>query len=294
MRLQRFLAEAGVASRRASETLITGGHVVVNGQTIRQLGSRVDPDADRVTVDGSPVRPRRKLYVALHKPRGYLCSRRDPQQRQTVLDLLPREWSSIYPVGRLDCDSEGLLLLTNDGEFCLRLTHPRYGVPKKYVATVEGPVTPDVTHRLVQGVVHDGDRLRAAHVRILESAPTHTHLEVELREGKNREIRRLFEALGKKVVRLRRTQIGPIRLGELPRGKWRVLTRVEIERLLSSNCAGPEKKIATARSGAGLQPRESTPEGAAPAHPTDPRSRQVEAAARRPVASRQPVRNRES
>ncbi len=249
IRLQRYLAEAGVASRRASEILITGGHVVVNGQTIRQLGSRVDPETDRVTVDGSPVRARRKLYVALHKPKGYLCSRRDPDQRQTVLDLLPREWASLYPVGRLDRDSEGLLLLTNDGEFCLHLTHPRYQVPKKYVATVEGPVAPEVAHRLVQGVVHDGDRLRASRVRILESAPTHSHVEIELREGKNREIRRMFEALGRKVMRLRRIQIGPVRLGELPRGKWRVLTRAEVESLLTgSPRTAADQPARTARS----------------------------------------------
>ena len=131
VRLQKFLAEAGVASRRASEEIILAGGVAINGQIVKVLGTKVDPVHDRVTVDGTRVKIKRKLYVALNKPRGYLCSRRDPANRRAVGDLLPKEWTSLYPVGRLDYDSEGLLFLTNDGEFCLRLTHPRYGVPKK-------------------------------------------------------------------------------------------------------------------------------------------------------------------
>jgi len=232
--LQKLLAESGVASRRHAETLILGGLVSVNGQPVRQLGSRADPMVDRVTVDGKPVKARRKLYVALHKPRDLVCSRRDENRRRTVLDLLPREWTSLYPVGRLDRDTEGLLLLTNDGDFCLRLTHPRFGVPKCYRATIEGRVDPAVLTRMTRGLMHDDEHLRARRARLLQSNNSRSLVELELMEGKNREVRRLFDAVGLRVARLCRVQVGPIRLGELPSGKWRVLTPVEVESLLAA------------------------------------------------------------
>src|SRR5262249_24777374 len=147
VRLQKFLAEAGVASRRACEQIILAGRVAVNGREVGELGSKVDPANDRVTLDGVQLRLKRKIYVALNKPRGYICSRRDEAGRQTVGELLPREWNNLYPVGRLDYDSEGLLFLTNDGEFSLHLTHPRYGVRKKYLAFVEGRVEPELMQR---------------------------------------------------------------------------------------------------------------------------------------------------
>ena len=141
-RLQKFLAEAGVASRRAAEQFILDGRIAVNGQTVRQLGTKVDPVHDKVAVDGKPVRVRKKLYVALHKPAGCVCSHADELGRPTIYDLLPKEWQIVHSVGRLDFNSEGLIFLTNDGQFALRLTHPRYGVRKKYVATIEGEVEP--------------------------------------------------------------------------------------------------------------------------------------------------------
>src|SRR5437868_296132 len=144
VRLQKFLAEAGIASRRASEQIILAGRVAVNGRPARQLGIKVQPGNDEVTVDGTPVRARRKIYVALNKPAGILCTRSDPEKRSIVTDLLPSGWRHLAPVGRLDRDSEGLLFLTNDGEFALRLTHPRYGVHKIYRATVEGKATPAI------------------------------------------------------------------------------------------------------------------------------------------------------
>jgi 23S rRNA pseudouridine2605 synthase len=161
VRLQKFLAEAGVASRRASEKLIFDGHVAVNGAVVTLLGSKVDPDHDKVTVDGKPVRSQKKIYVALHKPRGCVCSRKDEHDRQTIYELLPKEWTSVYSVGRLDFASEGLLFLTNDGEFALRLTHPRYGVRKRYVVTVEGRVDADMLGEFTRGVYHDGEKLKA-------------------------------------------------------------------------------------------------------------------------------------
>jgi len=207
VRLQKFLAEAGVASRRASERFILEGRVAVNGRTVRELGGKVDPAEDKVMVDGAAVRPKRKLYVALHKPRGYVCSRRDEFHRRTIGGLLPREWTNLYSVGRLDYDSEGLIFLTNDGEFSLRLTHPRYGVRKKYLATVEGRVEPEMLRRLVSGVSHGGEKLKADKARLLSASNSTSVVELELTEGKNREARRLFESQGLAVSRLVRKKI---------------------------------------------------------------------------------------
>src|SRR3989442_7708863 len=203
VRLQKFLAEAGVASRRASEEIILTGGVAVNGQVVKVRGTKVDPARARVRVDGTQVKTKRKLYVALNKPRGSLCSRRDPANRRAVGDLLPKEWTSLYPVGRLDYDSEGLLFLTNDGEFCLRLTHPRYGVRKKYLATVEGKVRPQMLTQMVRGVVHEEEKLRADKTRLLSASHSHSVVEVELSEGKYREVRRVFRSLGPIHLQLR-------------------------------------------------------------------------------------------
>jgi 23S rRNA pseudouridine2605 synthase len=223
------LAEAGVASRRAAERLILQGRVAINGRTIKTLGSQLDPESDAVTVDGKPVRPRRKLYLALNKPPDVVCTRRDEHGRQTVLDLLPREWSkTLYPVGRLDRDTEGLLLLTNDGDFCLRVSHPRYQVPKLYLATVRGRVPDSAARALTKGQLCDGEKLRARRARVVTANNSRSVLELELTEGKNREVRRLLQALELTVERLLRVQVGPVRLGELPQGKWRTLSSAEI------------------------------------------------------------------
>lgn len=234
VRLQKFLAEAGVASRRASERVIVEGRVTINGRVVMELGTKIDPAHDKVAVDGRLLKPKRKLYVALNKPPGYICSRRDPESRQIVSELLPAEWSNLVPVGRLDCASEGLIFLTNDGEFCLKLTHPRYGVRKKYHVTIEGRVDRELAERLVKGLVHEGERLKAERVRILATNNSTSLLEIELAEGKNRELRRMFEVLGRRVIKLQRMQIGPIKLGELRSGRWRTLTGAEIKSLLAS------------------------------------------------------------
>ena len=235
VRLQKFLADAGVASRRAGEQIILAGRVEVNNEVVRTLGTKIDPAHDRVSVDGTSVRPKRRLYVALNKPRGYICSRRDPGKRRAIGDLLPKEWSNLYPVGRLDYDTEGLIFLTNDGEFCLRLTHPRYRVLKKYLATVEGRVALNVLGQLTRGIVHEGEKLKAEKTRLLTANNSHSVVEVELAEGKYREVRRMFEAQGLAVSHLRRTQIGRIKLGDLPAGRWRTLTQTEIKTLLSNS-----------------------------------------------------------
>lgn len=234
VRLQKLLADAGVASRRASEGLIRAGRVAVNGEVIRELGTKVDPGHDAVAVDGALVKAKRKVYVALNKPVGYVSSRRDPHGRRTVGELLPKEWSNLYTVGRLDYNTEGLLFLTNDGEFALRLTHPRYGVRKKYHVMVEGRVEPEIVRNTIKGLFHEGEKLKAEKARILKASRSQTLIELELAEGKNREARRLFEAQGLSVLGLRRVQIGPIKLAELRSGRWRALTGAEIKSLLGS------------------------------------------------------------
>jgi 23S rRNA pseudouridine2605 synthase len=232
VRLQKFLADAGVASRRSGEQLILEGRVAVNGEVVRQLGTKVDPAHDRVALDGTPLRTRRKLYLALHKPRRVICTRSDPHGRRTVFDLLPREWTNVYPVGRLDWDSEGLLLLTNDGEFCLRVTHPRYEVRKLYRVSIAGRVPAEALRQMEKGVHDEGERLKAERARVVDSGPDWTLLELTLAEGKNREVRRMMECLGLEVQQLKRVQIGKIKLGELPAGRWRTLTDAEIKSLI--------------------------------------------------------------
>jgi 23S rRNA pseudouridine2605 synthase len=232
-RLQKFLAEAGVSSRRAGEQFILNGRVAVNGQVVRELGAKVDPEHDKVSVDGQPVRAKRKIYLALNKPRGLVCSRKDERGRPTIYELLPREWGHLHSVGRLDFNSEGLLFLTNDGAFSLHLTHPRYGVRKKYIAGVEGRIEPEMLRRFTHGVWYEGEQFKAEKARLVSSSQSQSIVELELAEGKYREVRRLFESQGRLVKRLQRVQVGKIKLGELRPGKWRTLTAAEIKSLLS-------------------------------------------------------------
>ena len=232
VRLQKYLADAGVASRRAGEQIILAGRVAVNGQTVAELGTRVDAIHDRVAVDGKPVRVKRKLYVALNKPPGLVCSRNDEFERRTIYGLLPKEWGHLHSVGRLDYQSEGLIFLTNDGEFSLHLTHPRYGVRKKYVATIEGRVMPEVLAQFARGVWHEGEKLKAEKARLVSASQSQSIVELELAQGKYREVRRLFESQRLTVKRLQRVQIGQIKLGELRLGKWRTLTEPEIKSLM--------------------------------------------------------------
>ena len=233
VRLQKFLAEAGVASRRACELVIAEGRVRVNGKVVTLLGTKVNPERDEVTVDGTPLRVKRKLYIALNKPPGYVCTRKDELNRRTIHDLLPREWDNLHSVGRLDAESEGLIFLTNDGNFTLKLTHPRYGVRKKYIALVEGRVEAPLLKKFTTGVMHEGDLLKAEKVKLLSANNSHSEVALELGEGKNREVRRLFETIGLVVVRLARVQVGKIAIAELPAGKWRTLTETEIKSLIT-------------------------------------------------------------
>lgn len=232
VRLHKFIAEAGMASRRAAEGLMREGRVLVNGQPAREPGTQIDPARDEVIVDGHLVERGPRRTIALHKPRGYVCSLiRQGARQRLVSELLPADWHDLYPIGRLDRESEGLLLLTNDGDFCLRLTHPRYAVTKRYVATVVGKFPPALLKRLRDGIRDQGELLRARNSRLLSANASHSVVELELNEGKHHEVRRLFAALGFEVERLQRLQIGPIKLGELRPGRWRVLASAELEAL---------------------------------------------------------------
>ena len=244
-RLQKVLAHAGVASRRKCEKLILQGRVRVNGQVVTQLGVKVDPDQDAIEVDGQPIVPEDKVYVLLHKPRGYLSDTRDFRGRSSALSLVP-DRERLYPVGRLDAESEGLLFLTNDGELAHCLTHPRYEHQKEYLALVVGEPTGAALRRMRKGVERDGEILRADAVQRLErlgpQAQTHSWkeaprgmawLRVILHAGKKRHVRRMCTAAGYPVRRLIRVRIGPLELGDLPVGKWRYLTKREVRNLKS-------------------------------------------------------------
>ncbi len=227
-RLQKILSQAGVASRRASEKLMLDGRVSVNGVTVTALGTKADAGRDDIRVDGRRIRaaqPHR--YVLLNKPRGYVTTRSDPQRRRTVLDLLGGLREYLYPVGRLDYDSEGLLILTNDGELAARLTHPRHGVPRVYEARVLGEPDAHDLARLSKGVTIDGRRTGAAEVVALGPG----RLRITVREGRNRQVRKMCEAIGHPVAELRRVAIGPIRDGKLKPGQWRELAGHEIDKL---------------------------------------------------------------
>jgi pseudouridine synthase len=235
VRLQKILASAGVASRRASETLITQGRVTVNGQPARELGVKADPERDDIRVDGRRVKPAaRARYVLLNKPRRVVTTRRDPEGRTTVLDLLGGIREYLYPVGRLDYDSEGLVLLTNDGALAARVTHPRHGVVKRYRAHVVGIPSPEALATLARGIVLDGEKTGSADVRLVKAYPgarDHAVVEVGIHEGRNRQVRRMCEAIGHPVSRLERVAIGPITDKALKPGQWRELTTRELDAL---------------------------------------------------------------
>jgi 23S rRNA pseudouridine2605 synthase len=230
-RLQKILSQAGVASRRASEALMLEGRVTVNGVAIRELGTKADAARDDIRVDGRRIKVvERHRYLLLNKPRGYVTTRSDPQRRPTVIDLLRGLREYVYPVGRLDFDSEGLLLLTNDGDLAARLTHPRHGVARVYDVHVLGDLDRHDVDRLARGVTIDGRRTAPADVKPVGPS----HLRVTIREGRNRQIRKMCDAIGHPVSRLRRIAFGPISDSRLKPGQWRDLTDDEVRRLRSA------------------------------------------------------------
>lgn len=238
VRLQKFLAEAGVGSRRHCEQLIQQGKISVNGRPVTALGTKIDPANDRVTVGSKPVAIQSKIYIALNKPAGVLCTSRDTEGRKRVLDLLPSSLPRLYTVGRLDQDTEGLLFLTNDGNFSLRLTHPRYKMPKTYLVEVEGELKDEQTGGLLEGIQSEGELLRAEKVSQVRPRGRTTELRIVLGEGKKRQIRRMMAAIGHPVVRLTRLSVDTVNLGDLKTGQWRYLTDEEVHKLMRVSPAG--------------------------------------------------------
>ena len=230
--MQKILSQAGIASRRASEQLMLDGRVTVNGTTMRELGTKADPARDDIRVDGRRVKvPERHRYILLNKPPGYVTTRSDPHKRPTVIDLIAEVRDYVYPVGRLDFDTAGLLILTNDGELAARLTHPRHGIARVYEARVLGvPDMHDIA-RLAKGILIEGRRTQPANVNVLHARSDDALLEITVREGRNRQVRNMCDAIGHPVSSLRRVAIGPIRDPKLPLGRWRDLGDAEVARL---------------------------------------------------------------
>ena len=233
MRLQKYMAMCGVAARRKCEEIIASGRVAVNGEIVSQMGAQVE-EGDRVTVDGQLITPEeRKRYILYHKPAGEVTTVSDDKGRETVMDRFAGMDVRLYPVGRLDYDSEGLLLLTNDGELAQRLTHPSCEVDKTYLARVTGNPSGEALERLRRGVFMEGDERRTypADVRVVLDESLYSDVLVTIHEGRNRQVRRMFDAVGHRVLLLRRVRFGPLELGALRRGEWRELTEEEIARL---------------------------------------------------------------
>jgi 23S rRNA pseudouridine2605 synthase len=224
MRLNRFLAAAGLGSRRHCDELIAAGRVTINGKTCTDFSAEPNP-RDHVKVNGKLVHVAPPLTIMLHKPAGFVSTRRDPRARDTIFDLLPAKFSRLFNIGRLDAQTEGLLLLTNEGDLAQRLTHPRYEIEKEYEVILDRPWDPRLTSKLVRGIFLDGQRAQIAQLHSISPV----HLRVVLAQGINRQIRRMFEAVGYSVKRLVRIRIGPVRIGDLPRGHWRALRKRELE-----------------------------------------------------------------
>lgn len=233
IRLQKYLAECGIASRRKSEDLIAAGKVKVNGKTA-SIGDKVDPKRDKVTVSGKRVKAVNKsVYLMLNKPRGFITTMKDERDRKCVSELVEDVNVRVYPVGRLDRESEGLLLMTNDGDFANALTHPSKHVPKTYRVTIRPEITKEQITKFSNGIEIDGQMTLPADIKVIDAEENRTVVEVTIYEGRNRQIRKMFEALGIEVARLKRTKVGNLKLGMLKQGSYRELTASEIESLMN-------------------------------------------------------------
>ncbi len=252
MRLNRFLAAAGIASRRKCDELIAAGRVTINGRVCTDFSAQPS-ERDHVKVDGKLIHAEQTLTIALHKPAGFVSTRSDPNARDTIFDLLPRKFPRLFNIGRLDAQSEGLLLLTNDGDLAQRLTHPRFKIEKEYVVTLDRQWDRALAPKLLRGVVLDGKR---AHIARLHSIGA-TRLRLVLQQGLNQQIRRMFYAVGYEVEELVRVRIGNLRLGDLAPGHWRALTKSEIESLKGR----PSKSLAAARADKSNSPRSRSRQG---------------------------------
>ena len=245
-----MIAAAGIASRRHAEEMIAAGEVTVNGEVVRSQGTKADPERDHIKVRGRLINPlleaRQKIYVLLNKPRGFLSSLADPENRPLITELLPASLGRLHPVGRLDFNTEGLLLLTNDGEFTNFITSARNRVPKVYQVKVKGVPPVPAIERLRRGILLDtGERTAPAKIELIKESTTNSWFEVVLHEGRNQQVRRMFEAIGHSVLKLRRVKIGFLEDGRLAAGAWRLLTREEVARFMRK---GAKKEAGRARS----------------------------------------------
>ncbi|MBY0356793.1 MAG: rRNA pseudouridine synthase [Candidatus Obscuribacterales bacterium] len=238
MRLNQAVAKTGICSRRQADELIASGQVQVNGKVVTDFSLQFDPERDNLTIGSKELTIRANVYLALHKPPGIVCTRADEQGRETVLDLLPPKFSHLRPVGRLDMYSEGLLLLTNDGLLTQRVTHPVHHLPKTYRVKIKGEIKDQHLKQMASGVILDDGPTRPAKVKLCQRNKTYSEFEISLKEGRNRQIRRMCEHLGYPIIQLLRLSIGGLQLGEMTIGTWRYLTDAEVKLLLSS---GPSR-----------------------------------------------------
>lgn len=230
-RLQKVMAHAGVASRRKSEEIIAEGRVKVNGEVVTEMGFKVDPDKDEIMVDGELITEEKKLYLLLHKPEGYITSVSDPKDRPTVMDLIPELKQRVYPAGRLDYDSSGLLILTNDGDLCYKLTHPKKEVDKKYWVRAKGNIGEEDFSKFEAGMVIDGRKTAAAKIENVNYVDNYTEFAITIHEGRNRQVRRMCKIAGFSVVKLKRVAFAFLSLGSLAEGEFRYLSEEEIAKL---------------------------------------------------------------
>ena len=236
MRLQKFIAECGIASRRGAEKIIESGRVYVNGDLVDYMGCEVDPDRDVVELDGKVITAEsKKYYIALNKPKNYVTTVSDDLGRPTVMDLVEDIDARIYPVGRLDFDTSGLLIMTNDGDFANKLTHPRNVVNKSYIARVDRILTEDEIERLCRGIELDGTMTAPAKAEMIKRPQKGFEVKITIHEGRNRQVRRMLEAVNVNVLALKRISVGSVTLGNLPEGKWRKLSEAEINKLRGKN-----------------------------------------------------------
>lgn len=243
-RLQKILAAGGRGSRRSCEELILQGRVTVDGKVVTQLGTKADPERQKILCDGEAVRPERKLYFLINKPQGYVSTNDDEQGRPRVVDLLPMHGERLFTVGRLDADTEGLLIVTNDGDFAQRVAHPRYGVTKTYRANVRGEVSNFAKQELMAGVWVAGHRCSATWVKVLKKGRHDSQVEVTMHEGRNREVRRMLARIGHPVVHLRRVRIGPLEDHVLKLGHVRRLEETEVQALLEASSTAASQRPA--------------------------------------------------
>ena len=242
-RLQKILAQAGIASRRGAEELIRLGRIKVNGVTACEMGVKVDPLRDSITFDDKPINSEQKIYVLLHKPAGYVTTLSDPQGRDVVSDLIADIPQRLFPVGRLDLNTEGALLMTNDGEFANMVLHPRYEVNKTYEATVQGTPPTEKLHLLERGIEIDGIKTRPADIKVLAASHNQSRIQVIIHEGKKRQVRKMFKAISHEVLYLKRIAYGNLRLGALPLGKYRFLSQNDLKKIFPTKIPFTIKNI---------------------------------------------------